>query len=406
MMERLLRHPTWLKVFSVALALLLWVMVIRQYTSEDTRFMEVPLEVINHPSFELVEGPRDRERVVTVRIDGKNLLVNRLKPEQITARVDYSKIMEPGRTQDVEIQVTGPANLKMSYSATPRTVAVQLVKIEEKLVSVMVVPDSSVKVQDDREWLWTAKPAVPQVSLTGSSVLLAAVRGARVIMEPADLVPGTEKVSKKVVPTDADGKAIDLKAPTVDVLLTWTEQPPGKTFTVKPVTAGTLPAGLTVGSITVEPEALQVRAAVLGGKLPEQPIIETEPIDLAGKTKSFTVTAKLIPPQGTTITTNTVTVTVNLREVVEDRLIKGLPLTVRGKAGTTTVTAAVTDVQVRVRGLYSLVNPLDAGKVAAYVDVEGLERGKHILPVKVEVPTDVTVLDSDPATVEVTVTAP
>lgn len=406
MMERLLRHPTWLKVFSVALALLLWVMVIRQYTSEDTRFLEVPLEVISHPAFELVEGPRDRERVVTVRIDGKNLLVNRLKPEQITAVADYSRITEPGRTQDVEIQVTGPANLKMNYSATPRTVAVQLVKIEEKSVSVMVVPDSSVKVQDDREWLWTAKPAVQQVTLTGSSVLLAAVRGARVIMEPADLVPGVEKLTKKVVPIDADGKPVDLKAQTVDVLLTWTEQPPGKTFTVKPVTKGTLPSGTAVGSITVEPEALQVRAAVLGGKLPEQTVIETEPIDLTGKNKSFTVTAKLIPPQGTTITTNTVTVTVNLREVVEDRLLKGLPLTVRGKASNADVTASVTAVQVRVRGLYSLVNPLDTGKVAAYVDVEGLVSGKHILPVKVEVPSDITVLESDPATVEVTVTAP
>lgn len=406
MMERLLRHPTWLKIFSVALALLLWVMVIRQYTSEDTRFLEVPLQVINHPAFELVEGPRDRERMVTVRIDGKNLLVSRLKPDQIKAVADYSKITEPGRTQDVEIQVTGPANLKLSYSATPRTVTVQVVKIEEKLVSVVVVPESSVKVQDDREWLWTAKPAVPQITLSGSSVLLAAVRGARVIMDPADLVPGAEKVTKKVVPTDAEGKPVDLKAKTVDVLLTWTEQPPGKTFTVKPTLVGKPAAGMDVSSITVEPDALQVRAAVLGGKLPEQAVIETEPIDVSGKNKSFTVTAKLIPPQGTTITTNTVTVTVNLREVVEDRLIKGLPLTVRGKASNANVTAAVTDVQVRVRGLYSLVSPLDAGKVTAYVDVEGLASGKHVLPVKVEVPTEITVLESDPATVEVTVLAP
>ncbi|MDF2627730.1 MAG: hypothetical protein K0R39_1561 [Symbiobacteriaceae bacterium] len=406
MMERLLRHPTWLKVFSVALALLLWVMVIRQYTSEDSRVLEVPLQVINHADFQLVEGPKDRERVVTVRIDGKNLLVKRLRPDQITAKVDYSKITEPGRTHDVEVQVSGPSNLKLSYSATPRTVPVQLVKMEQAIFSVIVVPDSSVKVQDDREWLWTAKPAVPQVMLGGSSVLLDAVRGARVIMEPADLVPGLEKVTKKVVATDADGKPVNLPDQTVDVLLTWTEQPPGKTFTVKPVVKGTPPVGMEVGSLAVEPDALQVRAAVLGGKLPEQAIIETEPIDVTGKKTTFTTQVKLIPPEGTTVTTNTVNVTVTMREATEDRLIKGLPLTVRGTFGKGEVTASVTAVQVRVRGLHSLVNPLGAGQVVVYVDVEGLDAGKHMLPVKVEVPSQITVVETDPATVEVTISTP
>jgi len=407
MMERLLRHPTWLKIFSVALAFLLWAMVIRQYTRDDTKLLEVPLHVIAHPEFELDEGPRDKERFVTVRVEGKNLLVTRLTAAQLNAVVDYSKVTEPGRPQEVEVLVTGPKSLKgLTYTPSPRTVTAQLIKNQEVLVPVVVSPESSVVVQDSREWLFTAHADREQVRLVGSSVLLAAIRSARVTLEAADLVPGTEKVTKKVVPTDVEGKPIELKEQTVDVLLTWKEQPPGKAFKVKPVTKGTLPPGLAVGTIDVQPASLQVRAATLGGKLPDQAIIETEPIDLTGKLKTFTQTARLLPPTGTTISTYTVNVTVNISEVIQERVLKGVPLTVHGKATNAEVTPAITDLQLKVQGLYSAVTPLEPAHFSAYVDVEGLGSGKHMLPVKFQAPAGVVVTEVDPAVVEVNIVAP
>ncbi|HWI62071.1 MAG TPA: CdaR family protein [Symbiobacteriaceae bacterium] len=407
MMERLLRHPTWLKIFSAALAILLWAMVIRQYTRDETKLLEVPLHVTYHPEFQLEDGPKDKERFVTVRVEGKNLLVTRLTAAQLNATVDYSKVTEPGRPQSLEIQVTGPTNLKgLTYTATPRTITATLVKNQEGLFPIAIEPATSVLVQDNREWLWTARPDRDRVSLSGSSVVLATVRVARVVLEAADLVPGKDRVTKKVIPTDEKGAPVNLKEQFVDVLLTWKEQPPGATFKVKPLTKGTLPPGLAVTGIDVQPASLQVRAAVLGGKLPEQAIIETEPIDLTGRAKTFSTTVRLLPPTGTTVTTNTVTATVNISEVLQERVIKGLPVTVRGKASNAEVTPTITDVQVRVRGLYSAVMPLEVIHIPAFVDVEGLGSGKHVLPVKVEAPVGVTVVDVDPPAIEVTIVAP
>jgi YbbR domain-containing protein len=81
MMERLLQHPTWLKVFSVALAILLWAMVMPKFTSDETALFEVPLHVIYNPDLQVDEGPKDNERFVTVRVTGKNVLVSRVRSD-------------------------------------------------------------------------------------------------------------------------------------------------------------------------------------------------------------------------------------------------------------------------------------------------------------------------------------
>lgn len=407
MMERLLGHPTWLKLFSVAIAILIWAMVIRQYTRDESRQFEVSLQVISHPDFQLEEGPKDRERSVSVRVEGKNLAITRLKAGQITATADYSKILEPGRPQDVEIQVAGPENLKgLTYSATPRTVSVLLIKMQEALLPIYLETGPTVVTRENREWTFTARPETETVRLTGSSVLLNRVRSARVVLDDADRVPGTERVMKKVIPTDAEGKSVNLKEQQIAVLLTWKEQPPGQTFRVKATTKGALPAGLALGTIEVQPATLQVRAAALGGKLPEQAVIETEPIDLTGRTKTFTIPARVIPPPGTTVATGTVNVTVPISELIEEKILKGRPIAVRGKAGNAVATLTITDVQVRVSGTHTALTGLDAAQVSVFVDVEGLGGGKHTLPVKVEAPPGVTVLETDPTVIEVNIATP
>ncbi|HYF93874.1 MAG TPA: CdaR family protein [Symbiobacteriaceae bacterium] len=408
MMERLLRHPTWLKVFSVALALLLWQIVIRENNVRETDVKEVALQVIDHPEYQVAEGPRDHERFVTVRVEGTRFLLSRLEDDQLRAVVDYRKVEEPGRQQELEVQVSGPSDLKgLVYTASPRTVTVQLVKTVEALIPVFISsPSTVVLTRDNREWVYTATPEAEKIKLVGPSHLLSAVRVAQVTLDAGDLVPGTEELVKTVVPLNAENKPVDLPEQRIRILLQWTEQPPGKTFAVKPVTKGDLPPGYTLVSIGTQPESVQVRAATLGGRLPDQAVVETEPIDLTGKNKSFTGTVRLNPPAGTTVTTYTVNFTVNISEIISDRVLKGMPLEVRGKASNAVVTPAVTDVQVTVRGLYSVLNALGPAKVTVFVDVEGLGSGRHTLPVKVEVPQDVAVDSTDPATVEVTIVTP
>jgi YbbR domain-containing protein len=229
---------------------------------------------------------------------------------------------------------------------------------------------------------------------------------ARVVLDKADLQPGVTSVTKTVIPTDnANNKVDKLNPAKVNVVLTWTELPPGKAFKVQPVTKGTLPEGLVVTSTEVLPVTVPVRALTLNGKLPDKEVVETEAIDLTGKRASFTATVNLVPPAGTSIALQTVNVKVNIAETPGEKVFKGVPLTVRGAAANAVITPAVTDVQLHVKGPYNVVNALEGGEFTAYVDVEGLAVGRHMLPVKVSGPTGVTSADSDPVTVEVTISA-
>ncbi|HLN64221.1 MAG TPA: CdaR family protein [Symbiobacteriaceae bacterium] len=406
MMERLFQHPGWLKLFSVALAILLWAMVMPRYASETSTEFEVPLEVTYHPDFQLDEGPQDRQRTVTVEVKGKNLLVSKVKANMLYARVDYSKITEPGKQQQVEVQVGGKLE-GLKYTPTPRTIPVTLVVRSELAVPVQVeAPTPNLVVQGDREWTFVAHSETDTVTLSGRIDYLNTVRVARVVLDKADLQPGVTSVTKTVIPTDnANNKVDKLNPAKVNVVLTWTELPPGKAFKVQPVTKGTLPEGLVVTSTEVLPVTVPVRALTLNGKLPDKEVVETEAIDLTGKRASFTATVNLVPPAGTSIALQTVNVKVNIAETPGEKVFKGVPLTVRGAAANAVITPAVTDVQLHVKGPYNVVNALEGGEFTAYVDVEGLAVGRHMLPVKVSGPTGVTSADSDPVTVEVTISA-
>jgi YbbR domain-containing protein len=407
MMERLLNHPTWLKVFSVALAILLWAMVMPRVARETSMNFQVPLEVLYHPTFQIEEGPQDRQRTVTVEVSGKNLLVEKVKASMLHARINYSTVTEPGKQQQLEVQVTGELE-GLKYAATPATLPVTLVVRSEADVPVEIDPPASrLVIQDGREWTFAVRPETESVHLSGRSDYLNQVKVARVVLDKNDLQPGVTSVVKTVIPTDAAGKTVDkLTLAQVNVILAWTEQPPGKGFTVEPKTIGTLASGFVVTNMEVDPPILEVRALTVDGQLPERAVLETEPIDLTGRRQPFTATVKVVSPPGATVAAQTVNVKVNISETAIEKVITGVALTVRGAAANAMVSPGTAEVQVTVRGPFTLVNPLDAQDFTAHLDVEGLASGKHTLPVKVSGPVGLTGLDANPVTVDVTISTP
>jgi len=406
MMDKLLQHPTWLKVFSLVLALLLWAVVMENVNVVETQSFDVQLQVLYNPDYEVFEGPHNLEQTVTVRATGRKLVVSRFRAEQFGATVDLAKIPEPGKATSVDIGLTRVPRQPgggLEYNITPKSVIVTLMETAEISVPVVVAPArSTITAADGREYEYTVSTVEEQVRVRGRADLVKNVRQGRLILDMTDLDPRKTSFTKAVVLAGADGVGIDkVPAPIVNVQLTWRELPPGKAFKVQPITTGTLPSGLVVTRVDVEPASLTVRAATLGGKLPEREILETEPIDITGRLKTFTTTARVVVPAGTSVVAPTVNVTVNLAESQVEKIFKGIPLTVHGKGVNAEVTTQVTDVQIRVKGPYSVVTPMDAGGLAAFVDVEAVTAGRHTLPVKVTYPSELTAVTVDPAVVEV-----
>lgn len=417
MIDKLFRQDFWIKVLAVALAVMLWAMVMTTYSEQTSRSFEIPLTVIEHPVYEVFEGYRNGEISVEVRAEGTNLVISRLRKEDFKAVADYSKlaVTDLNKPYPVEIRVVGPERgNRAEYHVNPKNVQVTLVEKKIAVVPLRVAPKSDVIQLGNSDYTVTARVA-ETVEISGRSDFLDKVKYGQVTLEPSvlkeaigqgDPRQGKATVRQRVVPMDVNGAPVEkLSIPFADVEIAWEELPPGRLYRVQPITRGTLAPGYALGPITVEPENVIVRAATFADKLPEGATIDTFPIDLTDRNKTFTSTVPLLLPQGTTAARDTVNVTVTITESTVERVIKGIPVEVTGRAEDAEVTLAVTDVQVRLKGPYSLLNNLPAEAIKAIVDVEGLREGRHVLPITVSGPKGLVEQSADPASVEVTITA-
>lgn len=412
----LFRQDFWLKVLATALAVLLWAMVMRDYNKEQTVSLDVLLEVIQHPRYEMFEGKQDKEIRVEVRATGPSLLVSSLRSEDIRAWVDYSRVTEAGRSQDVEVQISGPPRVKeqVKYRASPSTISVTLIERTSASVPVTVTPDAGVTAVGTREFKYTVAATEQDVLITGRKDALNRVHRAQVTLEGRDLEPPlvggvlgdpVVRITKPVTPLDLAGKVVEnIAPPHTDVQVTWEELPPGKQVRITPITVGNVPPGFELVGVSVEPSTITLRSGAVDGTLPDVAAINTEPVDLSGQTKSFTTAVRVLPPAGTSVAQTSVNVTVTIAEVKIEKIFGALPVTVVGQSVNADVVLSPQTVQVRLTGPFTQVNPLDAGSIQVQVEVGGLPEGQHRLPVKVKYPPGIPEVAVDPAMIEVMIT--
>lgn len=415
-MEGLFRGDFWLKVLALALAVLLWTMVVSDYNKETTVSFDVALKVKHHPTYELDDGPQDLESTVEVQVTGPSLLVSGLKREEIETWVDYGQVTEPNRQQQVAVQVTGPSRIRdqVRYRSIPPTVSVTLVEVRSISVPITVTQDTGVVAVGAREFRYTAASVENQVVLQGRTDYLNLVRGAIANLDRTDLQPPLENgvltqktsaVRKPVQPVDATGQPVDkLEQVYVDVAVTWEELPLGRMVQVQPRTQGSLPPGFELVGVSADPGSITLRSASVDGQLPDVTTVETEPVDLTGQSKSFTTAARVLAPPGTSAAVTSVQVTVTIQETRIDKVFGALPIVIRGQPLEADVELSVPTAEVRLTGPYMLMQPMDASAVEVYVELDDLTEGRHRVPVKVTYPPGVPEVALDPAMIEVVIT--
>lgn len=155
---------------------------------------------------------------------------------------------------------------------------------------------------------------------------------------------------------------------------------------VKVVTKGTMSNGKAIASISSS-----VKEVVIYGEksvIDNINFIEAEmPIDELSSDKSLTV--NLIKPSGVRYMSDTTTkITVKVGEQAQ-RTIDGISVEVDNLNENYTANAATAEdklVSVIVKGVSSVINDeIDASKIRAYVDLAGLKKGTHTVPVIVEI---------------------
>jgi hypothetical protein len=127
----------------------------------------------------------------------------------------------------------------------------------------------------------------------------------------------------------------------------------------------------------------------------------TEPILVAGATGPIreTVTMGVAVPGLRLKTPGKATVTVNIRPLPVQRVIRGVPIRLRNLAPRLAGQLTPADVTIDLKGPREIVESLASESIAAFVDLAGLRPGRYNLQVHVEPPQRVEILRVEPATV-------
>jgi YbbR domain-containing protein len=239
---------TGLKIVSVALAVLLWMMVSSQRASVE-RGLRIPLELQNLPeNLEMVEPPQE---AVDVRVRGTADALGRITPGELVAAVDLSAA-QPGR----RLFHLSPERVKAPFAVivtqvTPSTVAIRFEPSATR--SVAVVP--SVEGEPAPGFIVgkiSADPAT--VEIVGPESLLRRVTEA--ITEPLWVGSARADVKSTVIVGVAD-EGVRLKsAKTAVVSVQIVPAPAERQLAAVAVRARNLAPGLRV---TITPPAVSVR---------------------------------------------------------------------------------------------------------------------------------------------------
>jgi YbbR domain-containing protein len=154
--------------------------------------------------------------------------------------------------------------------------------------------------------------------------------------------------------------------------------------------------GYAVTSVLVAPPTLTIQGTVPG--LGDANSVNTAPVDITGATNTLTRVVGLDLPLGISSTTiSTVTVSIYIAPL-SGKVTANAPVTLKNLAPTLTGTIAPATVSVALKGPLPKLSTVE---ILPIVDVSGLGAGTYVLPVEVDVPSDIDV-QITPADVTVT----
>ena len=390
-MDKLIRNNWFLKLISFLVALMLYAIVALPENQAS-----------NGVSSQQANGVDTIENVELVAYyDEEKYIVSGL-PETVNVHLDGSstQVFMTKIQRDFEVYVdledlnvgTHVVRVKhrglddgLTVSIQPETVTVT---IEEKVSKNFPVDIDFLNEDRLPEGYNAEDPIVTPttVTLIGSERQLNEVAYVRGVVDLED-AEETIKTSVPINVYDASGNEItglSLAPTVVDV-----EVPivgPNKTVPIKINQKKRLPDGLSIESITTNPETV----TVYGSEKDIEKIEYVEvSVDLSNITEKTTLTLDVPLPDGVELVEpETVEVVVDVGREAE-KTVENVPLHVNGLADGLHLNFIQPEnglLDVAVKGTASTLEKLTASEIKAYVDVTGLGNGEHTLPVKLNGP--------------------
>ncbi len=384
-----------LKIGAFFAAVILWIIVVNVDDPSQSKTFTTNVQLVNEDVL-LDQGKYytipENGNTVSFRVTAKRSIMERLTPSDFTATADFNNLENDSR---IPVEITANRyNASVGISSNQKYIYLEIgEETEQKFV---ISGECSGNPADGfAVGEISVKPNV--ITISGPADIMAMVDRVEAV---CDISGMDTDITESVVPTilNASGDVVDstkltLSETTVDVSVKMLSV---KTVGVDVGSTGELPDGLTLQSITVNPESIRIMGAPEKINAVTSILIPEGVIDLSTVTTSVetTVDIRTYLPDGVSLVDSgdaQIAVKINIDE--ESELSLSVPtanLTIQNLDPEYMAEFTNTNILVRLSGTQSLLERISADKVAGYVDASGLSEGKHNVTVTLSLDDGIT----------------
>ncbi|MBP3569544.1 MAG: hypothetical protein J6K04_10315 [Lachnospiraceae bacterium] len=408
-MKEKLTHNLGLKLLSVGLAALLWLVVINsQDPVETVIFEDIPVTIINEDALtakdkipEVVEGDK-----VSVVVEARRSICEKLTKDDIVAVADFEKISV---TDAVPIDISVDAYYEDDVEIVRGMNQMMKLRLEDSMTKDFRVKISTTGQTRDGYVIGDMIASPNMITLTGSSTQISKVKEVVLVVDIENIAMDSQTTGVPVI-YDMNGDVVNSGKVTMSTTEVSVTIPVLKTKTVKIVvnTVGEPAVGYEVGAISYQPDMVTVAGTVeelvlLGSTLhaycdiTDQDGIVEENIEISSLWSDRLESLRLVDEDKLAVTITMKPYEEKELEITpEDIEIRGLSDDLTGEIDLLSVVA------VHVRGKEASVREITLETLAPYIDLNGYtEPGRYTVPICLESPEGLILEDVLFATVDV-----
>lgn len=398
-MRNFFTNETAIKIVSILVALVMWMYVMNEQNPQVTYVIrDVPVKMINLDQSKFALKDVNQELKVNVKVRGRRSLIAELKPQDINAEVNLRGRIEGDNL--LRVDVTVPPNVEFIDVSPKELIVVLDSVIEEQLpITVDVIgrpavgfaaikpitKPQAVVVKGPRSMINAIKKVSTKIDITGKNSTFVSTLPVRVLdaqnKEQKDIVfrPDVVEVTVPIVPV--------------------------KDVTIVPRLSGNPPEGYIINDVRANPPSIRVTAD--SDVLSNLDTINTETINIQGRTSSLTKNVKLVIPSGVTILeeelAKDVRVSVDIERIASTTLsFSSKEIEVKNLPENLSAELEDKDIILTVNGPESMIDKVNKSIVKIFVDVSDLAEGEHMVKITAEILKPYGVLQIEPGEIKVT----
>jgi len=385
MMERLRAFSKTLPSLFIAflLAVAVWVMAINSSdpSVEKVYPNEVPIEVAGQSTDTVINTDLLENVAITLRAPTSIWNTLLVEKAPVRAFIDLAGLGVGPHTVPVQIQIgTKPVEI-VSYN--PRSITLEIEPLLTQNMDIRVIYQGSLPVGFQSE-----DPVLSQTSVTvsGAESTVKSVAEVRAVVKLTDVKANIHQ-SIQLVAVNSNGQVVSgvsISPEKVDYTQNVAERGGYRNVVVKVVTAGLVPSGYKLTSLSVFPPTVTVFATdpLLVDDLPGY--VETFPIDLNGKTSDFEQRIALnLPFSVQAIEADQVTVNVGIAPIESSITLEDVQVEATGLPTNKIVIIEPAKVTVVISGPVIVLQALKASDLRVLLDLTGMGTGKFTVEPKV-----------------------